>query len=172
MLQKKADFCYRIGNFRFWDRKWPKSVTDREMTDRAGQQAAGAESPQSSPATADLQPPTTVMGGGGATSTSSSNSWMPRTKITRGSRRKSYIPAATAWLWDKRRNSCELEVVSRLVFMTLYSPEKVGSIKLYSSVFQQITPHNVAEKRRGGQAAWQEGRAAGPQTYSCPQTYS
>ena len=37
--------------------------------------------------------------------------------------------------------------------MTLYSPEKVGSIKLYSSVFQQITPHNVAEKRRGGKAA-------------------
>ena len=31
-----------------------------------GQQAAGAESPQSSPATAVLQPPTTVMGGGGA----------------------------------------------------------------------------------------------------------
>ncbi len=72
--------------------------------------------------------------------------------------------------------------------MTLYSPEKVGSIKLYSSVFQQITPHNVAEKRRGGKAACQEGRkagrqegrkagrqegrAAGPQTYSCPQTYS
>ena len=38
---------------------------------------------------------------------------------------------------------CELEVVSRLVFMTLYSPEKVGNIKLYSSVFQQITPHNL-----------------------------
>ena len=75
---------------------------------------------------------------------------------------------------------CELEVVSRLVFMTLYSPEKVGNIKLYSSVFQQITPHNVAEKRRGGKAARrrgreagrQEGRAAGPQTYSHTQTYS
>ena len=36
------------------------------LPDRAGQQAAGAESPQSSPATAVLQPPTTVMGGGGA----------------------------------------------------------------------------------------------------------
>ena len=141
-----AEICYGSGDDR----------SGRAASGRVGEPPWLSDPP-------DLQPPTTVMGGGGAPSTSSSNSWMPSTKITRGSRRKSYIPAATAWLWDKGRNSCELEVVSRLVFMTLYSPEKVGSIKLYSSVFQQITPHNVAEKRRNGDAARRRGDKAARQ---------